>query len=169
MADMLVKLYKVEDCPELIKKLEDKDIHIVRVLSPDKYKVLDFIEQTFGKGWRSECEAGFYNTPVSVFAAVSDKKVIGFACYDATAKGFFGPFGVDPEYRRMGIGKALMIKCMLSMREYGYGYAIVGWAASSAKHFYENAVGAVEIPDSFPGVYSRFISVVCANDKGENK
>ncbi len=169
MADLLVKLYDIKDCPELISELEEKDIHIIRVLSPDKYKVLDFVEEQFTKGWRSECEAGFYNTPVSVFAAVTNKKVIGFAAYDSTARGYFGPTGVDAEYRRMGVGRALMIKCLLSMREYGYGYAIIGWAAGSAKHFYEEYAGAVEIPDSFPGVYSRYINVACANDKGENE
>ncbi len=94
MADLLVKLYDIKDCPELIDELEKKDIHIVRVLSPDKFKVLDFVEEKFSKGWRSECESGFYNTPVSVFAAVTNKKVIGFAAYDATARGFFGPTGV---------------------------------------------------------------------------
>ena len=45
--------------------------------------------------------------------------------------------------------------------------AVIGWAAGSAKHFYETYAGAVEIPDSFPGVYSRYINVACANDKGE--
>ncbi|MBQ1848722.1 MAG: GNAT family N-acetyltransferase [Clostridia bacterium] len=165
MADLLVKLYDIEDCPELIKELDAQHIHIVRVLSPDKFKVLDFIRSHFSEGWCSECEAGFYNTPVSVFAAVTEGKVIGFAAYDATARGFFGPTGVDPAYRRRGVGRALMIKCLLSMREYGYGYAVIGWAAGSAKHFYETYAGAVEIPDSFPGVYSRYINVVCKNDK----
>ena len=37
MADLLVKLYDIKDCPELIAELEEQHIHIVRVLSPDKY------------------------------------------------------------------------------------------------------------------------------------
>ncbi len=32
MADLLVKLYDIKDCPELISELEEKDIHIIRVL-----------------------------------------------------------------------------------------------------------------------------------------
>ena len=121
MADLLVKLYDIKDCPELIEELDKKDIHIIRVLSPDKYKVLDFIEEKFSKGWRSECEAGFYNTPVSVFAAVTNKKVIGFAAYDATARGFFGPTGVKGSERHQGVGAALLLACLSAMREEGYG------------------------------------------------
>ena len=73
MADLLVKLYDIKDCPELYDELEKKDIHIVRVLSPDKFKVLDFVEETFSKGWRREYEAGFYSTPVWVCAALTNK------------------------------------------------------------------------------------------------
>lgn len=32
-----------------------------------------------------------------------------------------------------------------------YGYAIIGWVGPA--EFYAKAVGAVEIPDSTPGVY----------------
>ena len=31
------------------------------------------------------------------FIATENGKLIGFACYDATAKGFFGPIGIDPD------------------------------------------------------------------------
>ena len=32
------------------------------------------------------------------------------------------------------------------MKELGYAYAIIGWPAQDALHFYEQAVGAVLIP-----------------------
>lgn len=160
MGDMLVKLYNVQDCPEVERALNDEGIYIVRVLSPDKHRVLGFIRENFSEGWVSECEAGFYNTPVSVYAAVKGGEVIGFAAYDATAKGYFGPTGVKSEFRKQGIGRVLLTKCLISMREYGYGYAIIGWAGEGAKHLYSKYAGAVEIPDSHPGVYSRMIKVI---------
>lgn len=164
MSDLLVKLYSVEDCPELIGSLEDEGIHIMRVLSPDKYKVIQFIRENFTEGWCSETEAGFTNTPISVFVASKDKKVIGFAAYDATARGYFGPVGVSPDFRKKGICQALTVKCMLDMKNVGYGYAIIGWTGGYAKHLYERYVGAVEIPDSHPGVYSRYINVACDDE-----
>lgn len=77
--------------------------------------------------------------------------MIGFACYNATAKGFFGPTGVSPEARGLGAGKALLIAALHAMREDGYGYGIIG--AAGPTEFYAKTVGATEIPDSVPGIY----------------
>ena len=46
------------------------------------------------------------------------------------------------------------------MKEMGYGYAIIGWAAKSAVKFYQEYAGAQIIEDSFPGVYGRLVNVV---------
>ena len=91
------------------------------------------------------------NNPCTCFVAVKDTKIIGFACYDATALGFFGPIGVAKSHRNKGTGSALMTACLLDMKLKGYGYAIVG--AVKDTDFYKNAVGAMEIPDSAPGIY----------------
>jgi hypothetical protein len=80
------------------------------------------------------------------------KQLIGFSCYDTTAKGFFGPAGVSEAARGRGTGRALLIACLHAMRFEGYGYAIIGDAGPT--DFYEKAVGAVAIPDSVPGVYA---------------
>jgi predicted N-acetyltransferase YhbS len=76
---------------------------------------------------------------------------VGFACYDATALGYFGPIGVDQAHRKKGTGKALLAACLLDMKLKGYGYAIVGAVKETA--FFEKTVGAVEIPGSTPGLY----------------
>ncbi|MBR6533999.1 MAG: GNAT family N-acetyltransferase [Clostridia bacterium] len=168
MADMLVKLYNIEDgCPELEESLKKEGIHIVKALSPDKHRVLDFV-QTFSEGWRSECEAAFANNPHTIYIAVKDQKVIGFAAYEATARGYFGPTGVSGEFRKKGIGRLLMLKCFHSMKELGYGYAIIGWAARSAIPFYEKFAQARIIEDSHPGVYSRMTKVVTQPAKDES-
>ena len=62
------------------------------------------------------------------------------------------------EYRSMGIGAALLLKCLLSMREMGYGYAIIG-GVEEAEDFYRKIAGAVPIPDSFPGVYRQVVGI----------
>ena len=96
--------------------------------------------------------AALYRSPVSCYAAVdADKQVLGFACYDATAKDFFGPTGVMESQRGKGIGAALLIACMQAMAAEGYAYAVIGGAGPVA--FYEKVVGATVIPDSVPGPY----------------
>jgi len=158
MGDLLVKLYSLdfEDLREREEELKEKHgIRIVRVLAPDFDKVRNFINGEFGGGWASEATASFYRSPVSCFAAVNDKKeVVGFACYDATALGFFGPTGVRHDLRGKGVGALLLRHCMRSMKEIGYVYAIIG---SASNVFYKKVVNAEPIPDSSPGVYERMV------------
>lgn len=155
--DLLVKLYDIEESPECTARLAANGISVKRAMAPDRYRILEFIRSSFDEGWAGECEYALSNRPVSCYIAVKEKQVVGFACYDATAKGFFGPTGVKQELRGCGIGAALMKRCFISMKEAGYGYAIIGWAAKNALGFYEKNAGAIPIPDSFPGVYRDLI------------
>lgn len=153
MGDMLVRLYALPERPKVAE-----GVHIKRVLSPDTGRVEEFIRAHFSEGWIYESKAALYQTPPACFIAVKDRKILGFACYDATAKGMFGPVGVDPEARGMGIGGALTYRCMEAMREAGYAYAAIGWP-DGKESFYERSVGATVIPDSAPGVYSRMVTI----------
>ncbi len=54
------------------------------------------------------------------FIATENGKLVGFACYDSSSKGFFGPIGVDPQRRGENIGQALLVRTLTAMREYGY-------------------------------------------------
>ena len=88
----------------------------------------------------------------SCFLATRSERLVGFACHDSIARGFFGPTGVDEAARGAGIGHALLLATLLDMRTLGYGYAIIGDVGPSA--FYERTVGATPIPNSEPGVYA---------------
>ena len=50
---------------------------------------------------------------------VKDKEIIGFACFEATAKNYFGPIGVAPDCREGGVGTGLLLSCLHSMWEMG--------------------------------------------------
>ena len=150
--DMLVNLYRLP---------EDKpidDVEIVRALPPDIHHILAFVREQFSESWVSECSVALYTQPCTCFIAKKDSTCIGFACYDATARGMFGPLGVAKEMRGSGVGRALLLACLHGMREAGYGYAVIGWCDEAAP-FYEHAVGAVRIPNSEPEntAYGRMI------------
>lgn len=152
MTDMLVKLY---DLPPLAPVIEAQTAHgvtIRRGLPPEKHHVLDWVSQQFSEFWRSECDVAFSRLPVSCFVAVEDDQLLGFGCYDATARGFFGPTGVHESARGRGLGTALLLVCLHDMAVQGYGYAIIGGVGPVA--FYERVVGAAVIPDSTPGIYA---------------
>lgn len=150
MADMLVKLYNLKP-DNNYEDLCNKGITIRRALPPEKHCVISFVEDKFSRHWASECDVAFSNKPVSCYIAIKNKKVIGFACYEATCRDFFGPTGVDNDYRSLGIGKSLLIKSLEAMKEMGYGYAIIGGAGPL--EFYAKAVQAEAIEGSVPGIY----------------
>jgi GNAT superfamily N-acetyltransferase len=54
--------------------------------------------------------------------------------------------------RGRGIGKALLISALRGLRELGYVYGVIGGAGPV--EFYREAVDAIVIPDSEPGIYA---------------
>lgn len=151
MPDMLVKLY---DLPEFesVRQYEARTgITIRRAIAPEKHVVAKWVGEHFSQGWVSECEVAFSKSPNTCIIATENNKLLGFACYDATTKGFFGPTGVDEHQRGKGIGKMLFLYTMYLMRLDGYGYAVIGGAGPT--EFYAKTANATIIEDSKPGVY----------------
>ncbi|AEE15936.1 GNAT family N-acetyltransferase [Treponema brennaborense] len=151
--DMIANLTTLPPVPQL-----DGAIKLKRVYAGDKSEVLEFIRSNFNQTWVNEAEAALSQNPIACFIATENGRILGFACYDATAKGFFGPTGVTEAARGRNVGKALLIRTMEAMREAGYGYAIIGW--TDVDGFYRKAVGAEYIPGGTPenSVYSRMVS-----------
>ena len=151
MPDLLVKLYELTEIRSIIEKLQNDGVNLRRAMAYEKHQVVDWVKDNFGLDWASECDVAFSNRPISCFIATENKKIIGFACYDSTAKNFFGPMGVEEQARNRGIGKALLLSCLHAMYASGYAYAIVG--GTDAPEFYEKTAKAIEIPGSSPGIY----------------
>lgn len=157
MADMLVNLFQIPSSQELEKQLLEKGIQIKKAIAPDRSKIAEFARTCSNDDYSDEVYAAFTNHPVTCYIAVKDKKLIGFACYEATAKDFFGPMAVLKEEREKGIGRVLLIKSLESMKEMGYAYAIIGWPTKKAISFYEKCVGAKMITSVFMGIYTQMI------------
>ncbi|MEO8629194.1 MAG: GNAT family N-acetyltransferase [Betaproteobacteria bacterium] len=145
MPDLLVKLY---DLPAVAST----GPHRVRVaMAYEKHALVDWVRREFGVTWASECDVAFAKSPISCYIATVSQAIVGFACYDTTCRGFFGPIGVTEAMRGRGIGRDLLLTCLQGMASVGYGYAVVGGATCPA--FYTKAVEAIEIPGSSPGIY----------------
>ena len=151
MPDMLVKLYDLDDDWHFLDAQKKQGIVIRKPIGPEKNSVVQWVADTFGKAWAAEADCALASLPRTCFVAVKGLDIVGFACYDATALGYFGPVGVGSSHRKKGTGKALLCACLLDMKLKGYGYAIVGAVKDTV--FYEKAVGAVEIPGSTAGIY----------------
>jgi ribosomal protein S18 acetylase RimI-like enzyme len=150
--DYLVNLSLLHPDPALTERLKAAGIDIRRALAPELELATDWVRRTFGAGWSGEMAVAISRQPPACFLATQGGRLIGFSCHEATARGFFGPTGVDKAARGQGIGRALLLASLLDLKTMGYAYAIIGDVGPSA--FYERTVGAMPIPNSEPGIYA---------------
>ena len=150
MGDLLVRLY---DLPEVASeaRVAAAGVTIRRALPPERSFVADWVAQHFHRMWASEVGVAMSQHPMTTWIAIKDGELVGFACHDATAKGFFGPTGVLETARGQGIGEALLMMTLRGMREAGYAYAVIG--DPGPVEFYQKRLDALPIPKSTPGLY----------------
>lgn len=151
MQDMLVNLLNLPSADTICSKLEKEGIKICRAMAPNMYQVIEFVEKVTGLRAKGEASVCFSKNPISCFIAVKGNEIIGYACYEATMRDFFGPTEVLQKYRGKGIGTALLIKSLEGLRDMGYAYAIIGGVGP--QEFYRKTVRATLIKGSNPGVY----------------
>ncbi len=156
MKDMLVRLQDLPSFESLEKSLAKKEgIIFRRPIAPEKHIVIHWVRETFGEYWGSEVDVSFGRQPVSCWIAQRENNILGFACYEATARNFFGPTGTLESERGKGIGKILLIKTLESMKEMGYGYAIIGGVGP--EDYYKKVVDARVIDGSEKSIYENLI------------
>src|SRR3712207_4869570 len=147
MPDLLVRLY---DLPAAEASSAGA---VRRAFSAERNLICAWAGDNFNRAWAAECAGCFAGGRPTCFVAIEDAKLVGFACYDTTARGMFGPIGVAEAARNRGIGRALLLATLRDMAAAGYAYAVIGWAADESIEFYRDAVNAIEIPGSTPGFY----------------
>ncbi|MEC8042830.1 MAG: GNAT family N-acetyltransferase, partial [Pseudomonadota bacterium] len=123
MPDMLVPLYRLPAVPEIPEGLE------LRPARPyEGHALLGFVAEHFNEKWVSEVTLALAAQPAKVLVAVEGGRCLGFACYDVTARGFFGPTGVDPAARGRGLGKLLLLGALDALKQDGFAYSVIGQA-----------------------------------------
>jgi ribosomal protein S18 acetylase RimI-like enzyme len=151
MTDMLVKLYELPPLQPALDSQIEQGITIRRALVTEQHLIVNWVKTNFDDYWESETAGAISRQPPSCFIAVENGDILGFGCYDTTAKGFFGPTGVAEQARGRGTGAALLLACLHDMLAQGYGYAIIGGVGPA--EFYTKIAGATIIEGSSPGIY----------------
>jgi GNAT superfamily N-acetyltransferase len=169
--DLLVRLYALPPVTPRLDAVAPAGVTVRRALASERHAVVAFAEAHGSRGWASECEVAFARRPIGCFVAVeaapsaaqrgvvapgagypsAPETLVGFACIEATAPGFFGPQAVRDDRRGKGIGAALLLSALHALAAEGHAYAIVGWA--SELEFYRKVAGAMPIAGSEPGIY----------------
>ncbi len=154
--DLLVNLYS-RRMAELARRVEAVEATIRVALPPELHIVQNWVRQNFSAYWVSEVTVAMSHQPPGCLVAIVDGEIVGFACYDATARGFFGPTGVAESQRGNGIGAALLYHTLAAMKAQGYAYAVIGGAGPA--EFYTKAVGAVPIEADKEDIYQGLLRV----------
>jgi hypothetical protein len=135
MADLIVKLYELPP----IAAVANSTYTIRRAFSAERRLIVRWVAAEFGDGWASECEGSFARSPVACYVAIQNMEnlvnLVGFSCYDATARGVYGPVGVARANRQQGMGRALLLATLHDMGAQGYAYAAIGGAGRGADRF----------------------------------
>lgn len=152
MPDMLVNLLRLPPSEEALENLRASGVVVRRARPWEMTRVREFVGEHFNRAWADEISVGLFRQPSTVFIALREGSLVGFAAYECTCPNFFGPTGVVEEERGRGVGRALLLAALGGLRELGYAYAVIGGVGPA--EFYERAVGARLIPDSSPGIYA---------------
>jgi hypothetical protein len=96
--DCLVNLYS-RRMDSLQKRVEAVEAIIRVALPPELHLIQSWVREHFSEYWVSEVTIAMAHQPPGCLVAILDGQLVGFACYDATARGFFGPTGVAESHR----------------------------------------------------------------------
>ena len=144
MPDLLCPLLSLPAIGPHMQRINAHDIHLRRANPWELTALRTFIAGNFSEAWADETSVAMARQPVSCFVATHENKIIGFADYECTRRGYFGPTGVLESYRGKGVGTALLLAALVGLRDMGYTYAVIGGAGPV--DFYRKTVGAIVIP-----------------------
>lgn len=124
-----------------VKRLSLKGISIRKAQPGDRSKIMYWLAVNFPE-WKGEVAEAFRNDPITLFIALHNDTVIGFAGYEANNRGtgWFGPMGTDIAFRGLSIGRVLLRLCLNSLQKDGFTKAVIPWVGPVK--FYEQSAGA---------------------------
>jgi mycothiol synthase len=138
---------QVADLREPPEQVTAASLPLVRCTREHEPSLTELLDN-YWPSWKGEVGVALRNTPPTVFVALDNDRVVGFAAYDANnlGTGWFGPMGVDEQLQGRGVGRALLVETLTDMRGAGYTEAIIPWVGPV--EFYRRHVGA-EISRTF--------------------
>lgn len=129
---------------ELERKRDQEDGVTIRpVTSADLPELMPFIVKHFGWDWFRHAQdylldlfGGVNATQMCMLVARRHGEIVGY-CQQRLER--FGPFGVNPEYRNLGIGRLLLFRCLATMSARHTYFAYFLWTGEDAARLYSLA------------------------------
>lgn len=129
---------------ELAARREREDGLVIRqVAASDLPELMPFIVKHFGWDWYrfaqdylTDLFAGNGSQQICFLVAVKNGEIVGY-CQQRLER--FGPFGVNPEFRNLGIGRLLLFRCLATMSARNNYFAYFLWTGEDAARLYSLA------------------------------
>jgi mycothiol synthase len=127
----------------LVERANAAGYRVRRVGRGEREVLLQVAAQAFAPAWAFELGRAMDQDPPAVFAAWKEGHPVAFAAHDAnnSGLGWFGPAGTLTAHRGHGLGEALLVQCLLDVRDQPEG-GVIAWIGP--RSFYEKAAGAVD-------------------------
>jgi len=134
--------------PNNIRQLQaqrerEDGVTIRPVTSADLPELMPFIVKHFGWDWFRHAQdyllelfGGGNTSHICVLVARRQGEIVGY-CQQKLER--FGPFGVDPAYRNLGIGRLLLFNCLATMSQRHNFFAYFLWTGEDAARLYSLA------------------------------
>jgi GNAT superfamily N-acetyltransferase len=128
---------------EIARKARAAGYAIRRATREDTILLRHDITQQFSRGWAFEVEHALSFEPAGVHIALrlADGALAAFAAHDGNNQGlgWFGPAGTFEEHRRLGLGEALLVACLIDVADAGLPTCTIAWIGP--RHFYDRVAG----------------------------
>lgn len=125
-----------------LKRQQEDDLWIKPVTSADLPDLMPFVAAYFGWDWYRHLQEylleyfGDSSSQICVLVARLRGEVVGF-CPQRHER--FGPFGVRPDARNLGIGRILLFRCLAEMSARHIYYSYFMWTGDYAARLYTQA------------------------------
>ena len=134
--------YQIPDAIQTLAEQREREdgVTIQAVTAADLPELMPFIQRHFGWDWFRfaqeyllELFGGQSSRAVCFLIARQHGEIVGY-CQQRLER--FGPFGVDPARRNLGIGRLLLFRCLATMSARQTYYAYFLWTGDDAARLY---------------------------------
>lgn len=131
------------DPAPLVAQLRADGVTVRRLARADEAAYTRYLGERWSEGWQYEGLHALRSgqEPIPAHVALAGEEIIGFAAYDVTRPGWFGPIGTNAERRGRRVGTALLHACLHDWQRQGRRHCQI--AGIGPLYFYVDACDAV--------------------------
>lgn len=124
--NLLCSLDQNFDTTEDEKRLKEAGVDIRLADAADIPRLNSWLD-TLWAAWKPEATSAQRQN--LLYLAIKNDSVIGFGAGEGNnvGTGWFGPVGVDPQFRQLKIGKVLTLKVLADLKKRGFSMATIPW------------------------------------------